>query len=54
MHNNGTHAKHLVDKAISKGKFQELLYAISRLTNVHVAKIAQSRLVDVIRDSRAT
>jgi len=31
------------------GLYQELLYTISRLTNIHVAKIAQCRLVDVIR-----
>ena len=46
--NNGTQAKHVVDKAFRKGRFQELLYAISLLTNEHVAKIAQSRLVDFI------
>ena len=46
--NNGTHAKHLANKAFRKGRFLDLLYAISRLTNEHVAKIARSRLVDVI------
>ena len=40
--NNGTHAKHLTDKVFCKARFQELLYAISCLTNIHVAKIAQS------------
>jgi len=47
--NNGTQGKHLVDKAFSKGRFQELLYSISRLTNEHVAKVvAQSRMVELI------
>ena len=48
--NNGTHDKHLSHKVFRKVKFQELLYAISRITNIHVAKIAQSGLVDVIRN----
>ena len=48
--NNGTHAKLLTDKVFRQARFQELSYAISRLTNIHVAKIAQSRLVDVIGD----
>ena len=48
--NNGTHANHLTDKVFRKVRFQELFYGIFRLTNIHVAKIAQSWLVDVIRD----
>ena len=51
--NNGTHAKHLTDKVSARPDFRSYcinLYAISRLTNIHVAKMAQSRLVDVIRD----
>ena len=48
--NNGIHTKHLANKDFRKGRFPDLLYAISHLTNAHIAKIAQSRLVDLIRE----